>query len=140
MKNEELVHWHNIKPVQFDSLAGCQMTALLQHVCHLYMSPDVALMLIPSSSPDNQLLPETTSSLFYPNNALVVDQNKADGPLVAKRHLLLVLEFFKSERVLTRVSYVKESILILVLLVDRAHQSSSWWENFINKDENSLLW
>lgn len=117
------------------------MTLLLQtRYRHLYMSRDVVLMLISSSSPENQLLLKSTSGSYYPDNALVIDQNKADGPLVAKRHLLLVLELFKAERVLARVSYVKESILILVLLVDRAHQSGGWWEDFINKDENSLLW
>ena len=27
-----------------------------------------------------------------------------------------------------------------MLLVDAAHQSSSWWENFIDEDEDGLLW
>ena len=27
-----------------------------------------------------------------------------------------------------------------MLLVDRAHQSRSWWQNLINEDEDSLLW
>jgi hypothetical protein len=35
---------------------------------------------------------------------------------------------------------IQESILILVLLVNGAHQGSSWWQNLIDKDEDGLLW
>ena len=34
---------------------------------------------------------------------------------------------------------VKESILILVLFVDAAHERSSWREDLVDKDEDGLL-
>ena len=36
--------------------------------------------------------------------------------------------------------YVEKPILILVLLIDRTHQSCSWWENLIDEDEDCLFW
>lgn len=54
-----------------------------------------------------------------------------------KNHLLHLL---KPKGILARVSYVEKPILILVLLIDRTHQSCSWWENLIDEDEDCLFW
>jgi hypothetical protein len=40
---------------------------------------------------------------------------------------------------LVNVRNVQEAILVLVLLVDGAHQSSSRWEDFVYEDEDGLL-
>lgn len=34
---------------------------------------------------------------------------------------------------------VQETVLILVLFVDAAHESRSGWQNFVNEDEDGLL-
>ena len=38
------------------------------------------------------------------------------------------------------VRNVQEAILILVLFVDRAHESSGGRQHFIDEDEDGLLW
>lgn len=35
---------------------------------------------------------------------------------------------------------VQEAILVLVLLVDAAHQGSGGWQHLIDEDEDGLLW
>ena len=44
------------------------------------------------------------------------------------------------EKEMCDVRNIQEPILILVLLIDTAHQCSRWWQNFINEDEDGLLW
>jgi len=46
----------------------------------------------------------------------------------------------RTEGVLARIGNVKEAILILMLLIDAAHERSGWWQDFIDEDEDSLLW
>ena len=35
---------------------------------------------------------------------------------------------------------VKEAVLVLVLLIDRAHKRGSWRKHLIDEDEDGLLW
>jgi hypothetical protein len=35
---------------------------------------------------------------------------------------------------------IQETILILVLFVDAAHERSSWWQDLIHENEDGLLW
>jgi len=35
---------------------------------------------------------------------------------------------------------VKESILVLVLFVDAAHECGSWWQDLVDEDEDGLFW
>lgn len=41
--------------------------------------------------------------------------------------------------VLARVADVEESIVVLVLLVDRAHESRRGWKDLVDEDEDGLL-
>jgi len=50
------------------------------------------------------------------------------------------LDRLETEGVLAGIGDVQETILILVLLVDTAHESSSRWQDFIDEDEDGLLW
>lgn len=34
---------------------------------------------------------------------------------------------------------VEKPILVLVFFIDAAHQSSSWWQDLVDKDEDRLL-
>jgi len=45
-----------------------------------------------------------------------------------------------SKGVLAGVRDVQEAILILVLLIDAAHESCSRWQDLIDEDEDCLLW
>jgi len=45
-----------------------------------------------------------------------------------------------SKGVLAGVRDVQEAILILVLLIDAAHESCSGWQDLIDEDEDCLLW
>jgi len=42
--------------------------------------------------------------------------------------------------ILPRISNVEKSILVLVFFIYRAHKRSSWWKDFIDEDEDGLLW
>jgi len=44
-----------------------------------------------------------------------------------------------TKRVLARVAYVEEVVLVLVLLVYRTHQCCGWRKGFIDEDKNGLL-
>lgn len=41
--------------------------------------------------------------------------------------------------VFSRVRDVEETVLVLVLFVDAAHQSRCWGQDLVDKDENGLL-
>jgi len=44
-----------------------------------------------------------------------------------------------TEGVLAGVGDVKESVLILMLLVNRTHERGGWWQDLIDEDEDGLL-
>lgn len=45
-----------------------------------------------------------------------------------------------AERVLARVGNVQEAVLVLVLVVDAAHEGGRWRQDFVDEDEDGLLW
>jgi len=51
----------------------------------------------------------------------------------------LHLDRLETEGVLAGIGDVQEAILVLVLLIDTAHECSSGWQDLIDEDEDSLL-
>jgi len=65
---------------------------------------------------------------------------KAGSKFVGRRKQAIYLDSLEgSECVLAGVGNVKESVFILVLLVDTAHQGRSRRQNLIHEDEDGLL-
>ena len=46
----------------------------------------------------------------------------------------------RSSLTVEHIRDIQETILILVLFVDAAHESGSRWQDFVDEDENGLLW
>jgi len=47
---------------------------------------------------------------------------------------------FFTESILTGIGDIQEAVLVLVFLVDGAHERSGGWQDFIDEDEDGLFW
>jgi hypothetical protein len=90
--------------------------------------------------PTHRHLSSQAILIEYAHRVIRIPAHKASPKVFSPEYLHICQHPSRQEEYGSILRDVQEAILVLVLLVDAAHQGSGGWQHLIDEDEDGLLW